>query len=207
MDRVAGFFHSLTQAIGPFAAQLGAPGLALVAFFDSSFLSLPEVADALLVLAVVHEPLLWPYYAAATTAGSVAGCYALFVVARKGGDAFLRRRMKGHHIDGALRAFQRFGLLAIVVPSILPPPMPFKVFVLLSGIASIPTSSFLIAVSVGRAFRYGGEAWLAYEYGEEAGTYIRNNLPTISVWTAVVIGLGGATYILWRRRRAAQSVE
>ena len=203
MDRVTGFFHNLTNAIGPFAAQLGAPGLALVAFFDSSFLSLPEVADALLVVAVVHEPALWPYYAAATTAGSVAGCYALFAVARKGGDAFLRRRMKGHHIDRALRLFQRFGLLAIVVPSILPPPMPFKVFVLLSGIANIPTGRFLAAVTIGRAFRYGGEAWLAYEYGEEAGTYIRNNLPTISIWTAVIVALGGVTYILWRRRRRA----
>jgi len=203
MDRVTGFFHRLTTAIGPFAAELGAPGLALVAFFDSSFLSLPEVADALLVLAVVHEPVLWPYYAAATTAGSVAGCYALFAVARKGGEAFLRRRMKGHHIDRALRLFQRFGLLAIVVPSILPPPMPFKVFVLLSGIANIRTSSFLAAVTIGRAFRYGGEAWLAYEYGEEAGTYIRTNLATISIWTAAIVGLGGVTYILWRRRRRA----
>ena len=203
MDRVTGFFHRITTTIGPFAAQLGAPGLALVAFFDSSFLSLPEVADALLVLAVVHEPVLWPYYAAATTAGSVAGCYALFAVARKGGDAFLRRRMKGQHIDRALRLFQRFGLLAIVVPSILPPPMPFKVFVLLSGIANIPTSSFLAAVAIGRAFRYGGEAWLAYEYGDEAGTYIRHNLPTISIWAAVIVALGGVTYILWRRRRRA----
>ena len=203
MDRVTGFFHNLTNTIGPFAAQLGAPGLALVAFFDSSFLSLPEVADALLVLAVVHNPILWPYYAAATTAGSVAGCYALYAVARKGGEAFLRRRMKGHHIDRALRTFQRFGLLAIIVPSILPPPMPFKVFVLLSGIANIRTSSFLAAVTIGRAFRYGGEAWLAYEYGDEAGTYIRNNLPTISVWTAVIVALGGVAYILWRRRRRA----
>lgn len=203
MDRITDFFHSLTTAIGPFAARLGAPGLALVAFFDSSFLSLPEVADALLVIAVVHEPLLWPYYAAATTAGSVAGCYALFLVARKGGEAFLRRRMKGQHIDRALRVFQRFGLLAIVVPSILPPPMPFKVFVLLSGIANIRTSSFLIAVTIGRAFRYGGEAWLAYEYGEEAGTYIRNNLPTISILAAAIVGLGGVAYILWRRRRKA----
>ena len=203
MDRVTGFFHNLTNTIGPFAAQLGAPGLALVAFFDSSFLSLPEVADALLVLAVVHNPILWPYYAAATTAGSVAGCYALYAVARKGGEAFLRRRMQGHHIDRALRVFQRFGLLAIVVPSILPPPMPFKVFVLLSGIANVRTSSFIAAVTIGRALRYGGEAWLAYEYGEEAGTYIRNNLPTISVWIAVIVALGGVTYILWRRRRRA----
>jgi membrane protein YqaA with SNARE-associated domain len=203
MDRVSGFFHNLTNTIGPFAAQLGAPGLALVAFFDSSFLSLPEVADALLVLAVIHNPILWPYYAAATTAGSVAGCYALYAVARRGGEAFLRRRMKGHHIDRALSAFQRFGLLAIVVPSILPPPMPFKIFVLLSGIANVRTTSFLAAVTIGRAFRYGGEAWLAYEYGEEASVYIRNNLPAISVWVAVIVAIGGITYVLWRRRRRA----
>lgn len=203
MDRVAGFFDRLTTTIGPFAAQLGAPGLALVAFFDSSFLSLPEVADALLVLAVIHGPALWLYYAAATTAGSVAGCYALFAVARKGGEAFLRRRMKGQHIDRALRLFQRFGLFAIVVPSILPPPMPFKVFVLLAGIASIPTGRFLTAVAIGRAFRYGIEAWLAYEYGEAASAYIRDNLPAISVWVAAVVAVGGAVYILWRRRRKA----
>jgi membrane protein DedA with SNARE-associated domain len=89
------------------------------------------------------------------------------------------------------------------VPSILPPPMPFKVFVLLSGIANIRTSSFLAAVTIGRAFRYGGEAWLAYEYGEEAGTYIRNNLPTISVWVAAIVAVGGVAYILWRRRARA----
>ena len=203
MDRVTGFFHNLTNAIGPFAAQLGAPGLALVAFFDSSFLSLPEVADALLVIAVVHDPVLWPYYAAATTAGSVAGCYALFAVARKGGEAFLRRRMKGHHIDRALHLFQRFGLLAIVVPSILPPPMPFKVFVLLSGVAGIPTRKFLMAVALGRSFRYGGEAWLAYRYGAQATVYIRDNLPTISVWFAGFVLVLGLAYISWRRRSKA----
>jgi membrane protein YqaA with SNARE-associated domain len=200
MDRLTGFFHRLTAAIGPFAERLGAPGLALVAFFDSSVLSLPEVADALLVLAVLHHPILWPYYAAATTVGSVAGCYTLYALARRGGEAFLRRRMRGHHVDRALALFQRFGLLAIVIPSILPPPMPFKVFVLLSGIANVPTVSFLAAVAIGRSFRYGGEAWLAYRYGPQATQYIRENLPTVSVWTAIVVAAVGAAYIFWRRR-------
>ncbi len=203
MDRVADFFHRLTTTIGPFAERLGAPGLAIVAFFDSSFLSLPEVADALLVIAVIQRPELWPVYALATTAGSVAGCYALYAVARKGGDAFLRRRFHGHHIDRALRLFQRFGLFAIVVPSILPPPMPFKVFVLLSGVAKVSTKNFLAAVTIGRLFRYGGEAWLAYRYGAQATVYIRENLPTISIWVAVIVAIGGLAYISWRRRSKA----
>ena len=203
MDRVADFFHRLTAIIGPFAERLGAPGLALVAFFDSSFLSLPEVADALLVIAVLHQPVLWPFYAAATTAGSVAGCYALYALARKGGEAFLRRRFRGHHVDRALRAFQRFGLLAIVVPSILPPPMPFKVFVLLSGVANVKPGSFLAAVAIGRSFRYGGEAWLAYRYGPQATVYIRENLPTVLAIAAGVVLVLGLAYIYWSRRSKA----
>lgn len=203
MDRVSDVLHRLVTTIGPFAERLGAPGLALVAFFDSSFLSLPEVADALLVLAVLHRPELWPYYAAATTVGSMAGCYALYAVARKGGDAFLRRRLRGQHLDRALRLFQRFGLLAIVVPSILPPPMPFKVFVVLSGIANVRTAPFLTAVAIGRGVRYGGEAWLAYQYGERASVYIRENLPTVLTWVAVGVAGLGIAYVLWRRRAAA----
>jgi membrane protein DedA with SNARE-associated domain len=111
--------------------------------------------------------------------------------------------MQGPKLDRALRLFRRFGLLAIVVPSILPPPMPFKVFVLLAGMANVPTARFLAAIAIGRGFRYGGEAWLAYEYGDEAGVYIRNNLPAISVWVALIVGLGGIAYIVWRRRRRA----
>lgn len=202
MDRVTDVLHRLVSTISPFAERLGAPGLFIVAFFDSSFLSLPEVADALLVLAVLHRPELWPYYAAATTAGSVAGCYALYAVARKGGEAFLRRRVRGQHVDRALRLFQRFGLLAIVVPSILPPPMPFKVFVLLSGIANVKAGRFLAAVAIGRSIRYGGEGWLAYQYGPQASVYIRENLPSVLMWVAAAVAVLGVAYILWRRRGA-----
>ena len=97
MHRVSEFLQHLAQALGPFAQSLGAPGLLLVAFLDSSFLSLPEVADALIVLAVLHEPSRWLYYALATTAGSVAGCYAIYAIARKGGEAFLRSLSEETH--------------------------------------------------------------------------------------------------------------
>src|SRR5262245_24658133 len=123
LQRIGLFIQSIAQ-------NLGAPGLALVAFFDSSFLSLPEVADALIVLAAVHQPSLWQSYSAATTAGSVAGCYALYALARKSGDEFLRKRFHAERIDRGLNLFKRYGLLAVIVPSILPPPTPFKIFVL-----------------------------------------------------------------------------
>jgi membrane protein YqaA with SNARE-associated domain len=203
MDRLVAFLHRALTAIGPLAEQLGAPGLALVAFFDSSFLSLPEVADALLVLAVVHRRELWIYYATATTLGSIAGCYALYALARRGGEAFLRRRFHAASVDRGLALFQRFGLLAIVVPSILPPPMPFKIFVLLSGVANVRPRTFLGAVAIGRGIRYGGEAWLAHAYGERATVYIRENLPVVLLWIGVAVAVAGLAVILWRRRRAS----
>src|SRR4030095_10736552 len=112
MHRLTAFFQRVVQSIQPLAEQLGAPGLLIVAFFDSSFLSLPEVADALLIVSVIHRPSLWIYYTAATTLGSVAGCYALYALARKGGEAFLRKRFRERHIDQGLALFRKYGLLA-----------------------------------------------------------------------------------------------
>lgn len=203
MQRLTAFFQRAIQAIQPIAEHLGAPGLALVAFFDSSFLSLPEVADALLVLSVIRTPEHWMWYASATTFGSVAGCYALYAIARKGGEAFLRKRFKERHVASGLALFKRFGLLAVIVPAILPPPAPFKIFVLLAGVAGVNPGTFLFAVTIGRGFRYGGEAWLAYEYGDRATDYIRNNLPTISIWAAAVVAVLSLAFILWRRRRGS----
>jgi membrane protein YqaA with SNARE-associated domain len=193
----------VVESIGAFAAGLGAPGLVLVAFLDSSFLSLPEVTDILVVVLVIKRPEFWIWHALFATIGSVAGCYALYYVGRRGGDAVLRRRFTARNIERGLELFRRYGLLAIVVPSILPPPMPFKIFVLMAGVAHVRPLTFIVAATIGRGFRYGSEALLAYWYGEEATRFIRQNLPIISLWLGVAIALLATGYIVWRRRRAA----
>jgi len=193
----------LVESVGAFAAGLGAPGLVLVAFLDSSFLSLPEVTDILIVVLVIKRPELWISHALFATVGSVLGCYALYLVGRKGGEVVLRRRFKAHNVERGLELFRRYGLLAVVIPSILPPPMPFKIFVLLAGVANVRPLTFIVAATIGRGFRYGGEALLAYWYGEQASQFIRHNLALVSVWLAVAIAVGGVIYVIWRRRRAA----
>jgi membrane protein YqaA with SNARE-associated domain len=193
----------LVESVGAFAAGLGAPGLVLVAFLDSSFLSLPEVTDILIVVLVIKRPELWISHALFATVGSVLGCYALYLVGRKGGEVVLRRRFKAHNVERGLELFRRYGLLAVVIPSILPPPMPFKIFVLLAGVANVRPLTFIVAATIGRGFRYGGEALLAYWYGEQASQFIRHNLALVSVWLAVAIAVGGGIYVIWRRRRAA----
>jgi membrane protein YqaA with SNARE-associated domain len=205
MDRLSDFFDRIISFITPLAEHYGAPGLAVVALLDSSFLSLPQVGDALLIGLTIRHPSNAFYYAAATTLGSVAGCYALYAVGRKSGEAFLRRKFHERHIDRGLELFKRHGWLTIAVPSLLPPPTPFKLFVLLSGVADLKPGTFLMAVALGRGFRYGVEAWLAYAYGERALEFARSNLPVVSAVLAGVILAGALGLAWWRRRRRGRT--
>src|SRR4026209_486353 len=151
MHYLSTLLQQTVEFILPIAEQLGAPGLAIIAFLDSSFLSLPQVGDALIVALTIQHPERWLLYSAATTLGSTAGCFVLYTIARKGGEAFLRRRFSEAQIDRGLGLFRRHGLLAGIVPGMSPPPTPFKIFVLLHRLAGVRP----VAVALGGAGRGG----------------------------------------------------
>jgi membrane protein YqaA with SNARE-associated domain len=184
-----------------FALSLGGPGLFVIAFLDSSFLSFPEVCDLLIVWLTVQHKERMLFYALMCTAGSIAGCFALYLVGRRGGEAFLKRRFKAGHVERAMALFRRYGLLAVIVPSLLPPPMPFKIFVLAAGVAKVRRTDFLIAVAIGRGLRYFGEGFLALWYGEAAIGFIRDNARIAGLVVAGLVVAGAIAWIWWRRRR------
>ncbi len=185
-----------------FALTLGAPGLFLVSFLDSSFISLPEVTDLLLVWMVAQHPYRVVLYASMATLGSIAGCYVIYVIARKGGEAFVRRRFHERHVDRSLDLFQRYGIWALIVPAVLPPPAPFKVFVLMAGVAGMSSARFISAVAIGRGARYFIEAVLALWYGRAAIAFLNENLKPVAWGIMGLMGVG-ALYWLWRVRRRA----
>ncbi len=182
------------------AVSLGGPGLFVIAFLDSSFLSFPEVNDLLIIYLTTQHKDRMIYYALMTTLGSISGCLALYFLARKGGEAFLRKRFNPHHLERAMATFRRYGLLAILIPSVLPPPTPFKIFVLAAGVAKVRPLDFIIAVAIGRGFRYFGEGLLAVYYGDHAADFLRENAHTVGVAVAVAALVFGGGWILWRRR-------
>jgi membrane protein YqaA with SNARE-associated domain len=182
------------------ALSLGGPGLFVIAFLDSSFLSFPEVNDLLIVYLTIQHEERMPYYALMTTLGSIAGCLALYSVARKGGEAFLRKRFNAASVERAMATFRRYGLLAILVPSILPPPMPFKIFVLAAGVAKVRPLHFITAIAIGRGTRYFGEGLLALYYGDATAEFLRHNARPIALGMAVAALVIGVGWILWRRR-------
>ena len=183
------------------AAALGAPGLFLVAALDSSFLSLPQINDLLLILSVTRNPHLMPLYASMSTLGSLAGCFVMYAIGRKGEDALIRKRFSGPRTERALALFNRFGMLAVLVPAILPPPAPFKIFVILAGASKMPPWRFATAVVLGRGFRYFGEGLLAVWYGEQAIAFLEVHGRQVALWTGLAVLALGGVYMWWRSRR------
>jgi membrane protein YqaA with SNARE-associated domain len=192
----------LGEWVQSFALNLGGPGLFVVAFCDSSFLSLPEINDLLIILMVTRQKDRMLFYATMATLGSIAGCLVLYGIARKGGEAVLRRRFSPERLERAMRLSQRYGMVAILIPSLLPPPAPFKIFVLLSGVARVPLPKFALAIGIGRGLRYFTEGMLAVRYGDAAIGYVRDNAATVAWTVALAAAAGTAAYLLWKRRAA-----
>lgn len=186
-----------------FALSIGGPGLFLVAFLDSSFLSLPEINDLLVAAVVIQQKELMLYYATMATLGSVVGCLVLYWCGRRAGDSLVRRRFGGAKMERAMQLSNRYGVLAVGVPAILPPPAPFKIFVLLAGVAAVPIWKFVATVAVARGFRYMVVAMLAVRFGDDAVAFIEANGRAVSLVVALLVVGGGLAYVLWRRRREA----
>ena len=192
MGRIADWARGL-------ALTLGAPGLFLVAFLDSSFLSLPEIPDLLVVWMVTRHPALALVYVLAATLGSLAGCLIMYFIGRKGGEALIRKRFAPASVARAMAAFERHGVLVVLVPAILPPPAPFKIFVLLSGLSGITPAKFVTAIIIGRGSRYLVLGLLAVAYGERALAYVEQHGFELTMVVLGVLAAGAAGYSVWSK--------
>ena len=188
---------------------LGPAGLFVVAFFDSSFLSLPEINDILVVTACsLHPRSAWLPITLATL-GSLAGCSVLWEIGRRGGEPLLERRFGKAQVARTRVAFERWDLLALIVPALLPPPMPFKIFVLSAGVFGVPWRRFAGTLILARGLRYVFWGLLGIVYGDEALRLLRavdrwfddNGLMVLAVLAAAaLVGLAAWAF----RRRAGK---
>ncbi len=144
------------------------------------------------------------YYCSMTTLGSIAGCLLLYSVGRKGGQVLLRRKFAESKIQTVSRWYGKYGVFTVMIPSILPPPTPFKIFVLCAGAFKIGVGRFIFAITSGRGFRYFFEGYLAVTYGDKAVDYMHQNYPHIALAIVSAIILGLLIFLLVRRTRTAR---
>ncbi len=194
--------RTLIEHAYEFIADSGGPGLFMIALADSSFLSLPEGNDVLIVVLSTGQNWgLMTYYVLMTTFGSVCGCSVLYSVGRRGGK-FMETRLKGEKAEEMKAMYRRWGTWSVLIPSILPPPTPFKVFVLSAGLFRIPFPKFFLSVVIGRSIRYFMWGILAVLYGEVVGEFIEENLPLVgSVLFLLLIAILSSYAVKWFRAR------
>ncbi|HEU4932830.1 MAG TPA: VTT domain-containing protein [Pyrinomonadaceae bacterium] len=182
-----------------------APAMIIIGALDSSLLSLPEINDYLVVGRCFKDPKAAFYFPLFAATGSVIGCNLLYTIVRRGGQAVLRKRFKLENIKRVERAYERFGFLAIGIPAILPPPLPFKIFVATAGALEYPRWKFLLTVMIARSFRYYVEGILAVYYGRRVLLFMKDNgLVVISIVASIVL-IGLIIYILVNRRLNANA--
>ncbi len=167
---------------------LGGVGIFVSALLDSSFLPLPLVTDLMVMELSMRSPARMPYYAAMAAIGSLVGCIWIYGLAKKGGQAYYRRK-EGHAPGRVGQWVQKYPLTSVLLPAVAPFPVPFKPFVIAQGVFQVPFVPFVVGTFVGRGALFFVEGMLAVRYGGAAKEFVMHQK-----WAAaaVVVGLVAA---------------
>jgi len=188
------------QRIVAFAGGLGARGLFLISFLDSSVLTFPVINDLLLIELSIQRPARMVLYASMAALGSLLGCVLLYFLARKGGEAVFRSKA-GAKADVIRHWLERNGFGGMLVAALLPPPTPFKFFVLAAGVFELPLASFAAAIGVARVLRYFTIGYLAVKYGSQALPFLAAHKLQMVIAVAIVVGISyGLSRVIMRHR-------
>src|SRR3989441_11969024 len=201
------WLHAITRRLGHFIVHVpiyvAGPVMILVGALDSSLLSLPEINDYLVIVRCFTHPRAVVFFPLFASTGSVLGCLLLYTILQRGGLAVLHRRFKLEHVQRVERVYARFGILALAVPALLPPPMPFKIFVATAGALQFPRRRFLITILLARSLRYYTEGVLAGFYGQRVRRFSKGKRLLIITLVLALCLAGLAIYLLSSKGRAA----
>ena len=191
------FLHPVTKGltrVSEYLVTFGAFGLFTVALLDSTFVPLPSSADALMLVLSTANPHWMLLYAFMATAGSAIGCWILYLVSRRAGSRALKRFSERKQ-KRVKELIERYDMIAVLVATLLPPPFPFKLFVITAGVFRFSLVRFMIAIVAGRAFRFLLEGYFAVRYGAEAKEILARYYP----WIGLSLVAGIVLVVIVRR--------
>ena len=152
-----------------------------------------------MLLLSTQAPARMPFYALGATVGSVVGCLILYYISRRAGRSALEK-FSAEKQARVKELVDRYDVLSVLVASVLPPPFPFKLFVITAGVFRLSVARFAVAVAAGRAFRFFLEGFLAVRYGEQAKELLARNYPAVGLGLAALIVAAFVVRGLLRRR-------
>ncbi len=204
------WLHKIGDKLGQVSAYLqtfGPVGLFAIALLDSALIPLPGGPDAVMIALSIHQSMTqMTLYALAGTVGSVIGCVVLYQISKRAG----RRALASFPESKQARVkdlVDRYDVMSVLVASVLPPPFPFKLFVVTAGVFRLSLTRFIIAVAIGRAFRFLLEGFVAVRYGDQAGAFLAANYPAIGLGLAAALVGGFVLKKLLRKRTDARDEE
>jgi membrane protein YqaA with SNARE-associated domain len=188
----------------PFLAKFGIWGIGALALLDSS--SLPVPMDAFLALSVWNDKGRFWLYCLTAAVGSSIGGLLPYGLGRAGGELFLLKRVNRERFERMRLRFERQEFLAMMIPSMLPPPTPWKAFVFAAGVFEMRVVPFMLAVFCGRMVRWLALSLLVLKLGPRAADVMKSHaLPVVGA--AGVLAVGGFAWWWFRKKRAGKLME
>jgi membrane protein YqaA with SNARE-associated domain len=186
-------------------AVLGLWGVFVIAFADSALLGLP--VDAIVATYVYNDRRHFLFYVLMASLGSVAGSIPLYLIGYYGGETVLRKRISEKRFLQIHRSFEQHEFWALMFPAMLPPPMPFKIFVLGAAIFEMRFRDFVVAMFAGRFVRFLALSLLTLWFGKEivqvGGALFKQHFYWIG---AIILAIGLLVWLLSRNKKAGTKV-
>jgi membrane protein YqaA with SNARE-associated domain len=199
---IASAVPTVARSVKHWIYQLGGLGFIPLGLLDNSVIPLPGSMDVLTIFLSARKERLWLYYALMATVGSVAGGFVTYRLACKGGKETLARRFPPKTLDKVYKVFERWGLGAIAIPALLPPPMPMLPFLFGAGAMQYPVRKFLLTLTLGRTIRYTLLAFLAARYGRPILAFIaQHRHPGLFVVVGVMATLAAILFVIFACKR------
>jgi membrane protein YqaA with SNARE-associated domain len=186
-------------------APLGPWGVFAIAAVDGSFMGLPM--DAIVAGYVYSSPRSFLFYVVLASAGSAVGSSVIYLIGYYGGEKVLRKRISEERFARIHASFEKHEFWALMFPAMLPPPTPFKLFVLAAAIFEMRYLDFLAAIFAGRFVRFLLLAILTIKFGPQfvqlAGELFKHHFR----WVLAAVALGIALYFLLRKKKSVPGPE
>ena len=203
------FIHPITKfltRVSEYLVGFGAFGLFTLAILDSTFVPLPSSVDALMLVLSMTHPNWMLLYAFMATAGSAIGCLILYFISRRAGARALNRFSERKQAR-VKYWIERYDAISVLVATLLPPPFPFKLFVISAGVFRFSLLRFMLAIIAGRAFRFLLEGYFAVRYGAQAKEVLAKYYPWIGLSLVAAILLIVVLKRVLRRGHTDAAVE